>query len=1086
MYRIRFVMAIVFGLAALAAAPALQAQQHTEKAGPQLKRQQQLPSAGSDLQLSPAEQEFINRHQSVTVAMLNNFPPFSYSGGREAGKYKGFTVDLLEKLEKAIGLDIEPRFGPWSKNLQDFRSGAVDMITAISYTEERTDFTLYTEPYYTIPTVVYTRNDFGAYSGIESLFGRKVAIEEDIYYEDILRAYDQVEIVEIQDTREMMKALSFKEVDAVITNMNIGNFQVRKLLLDNVKLAGEINAEGIKSEDLRIGVRKELPLLHAIMKKAMDQVSDETMLALQNKWVGAGPEESRKAVSLSPREKNYLARLNANFKHIRIAVHSDWHPMERLSGEGTPEGILVDLLDRAADNLGLPVIYTPADSFQKSLDHLEQGSADVVSALPKTAGKRKDLRFTDPLVSLPLVIATRSEQLFIKSLAELGDKRIGVLKGLAVGERIGGKYPQLRIRVYDSVEEGLSAVREGRIFGFVDTLAVIGTCMQKHNFFNLKIAGKTDLKLDLRMAGLKDEPVLLSLLNKALSTLSRQRKEQTITNWKSIKLEKGFDYMLLWKVLAGVAVVVLAVLYWNRRLNLLNSRLTSEVEARTTAEQRLQDTLDQVRKTSEQISLLLNNSGQAFMLIGEELLVDPNYSRECINIFRKDVAGEKLPDLLFSEDGFSKTHFAETLSKVLREEDDFKQETIISLLPKRFYINNRHLEAEYRLLADRQMMVVITDITEKIRLEQEVEKEHKRLSYIVSALENKNDLLSCVAAYEHFMQQEFFELTEEAGPVSRKVNEVFRRVHTFKGLFNQYEMPRSPELLHAIESELADIINNSREVGDAGLRDLMPLEDMRESLEADKAVLEESLGPHFFTGTRDVAVPVNSLLGIQDQLEAVCSRPDLEPEMQTSLDKLLRKILELRYVNFKTLLDKYPKYLQQLADRLEKEIHPVQISGADLFVDPDRFEPFIQSLVHVFRNCLVHGIEDPDSRVEAGKDEQGTVYCRLENEGSELRLVIGDDGRGIDPDQLRQKALQSEAYTAAQVQAMTEEEIRRLIFSENLSTRGEADHYAGRGMGLSAVLAEVRALGGTVAVSTTPGQGTEFFFVLPMETHCLL
>lgn len=1043
-------------------------------------------TAESELELSPAEREFINRHKSVTVASLNNFPPFSYSGGRKTGRYKGFTVDLLEKLGKKSGLDIQPRFGPWSKNLEDFKAGEVDMITAISWTEERKDFTLYTEPYYTIPTVVYTREDFGACSGIESLFGKRVAIEKDIYYEDILRGYDRIDLVEIRDTQEMMKALSFKKVDAVVTNMNIGNFQIKKLLLDNVKLAGEISLKGIESEDLRIGIRKELPLLHGIIKKAMDQISEETLLALQNKWVGAGPEESRKAVSLTPREKNYLSRLNANFRHIRIALHSDWHPMESLNGEGRPEGILVDLLDRAADNLGLPVIYTPADSFQKSLDHLRHGSADVVSALPKTAAGREELSFSEPVLSLPLVIATKSDRLFIKSLDELDNKTVGVLRGLAVKELIGSKYPQLRIKTYDSVEEGLSAVSSNEIFGFVDTLTVIGTCMQKHNFLDVKIAGKTELSLDLRMAGLKKEPVLLSLLNKALSTLSPSRKEQTINNWKSIKLEKGFNYMLLWKVLAGVAVVVLAVLYWNRRLNLLNSRLTSEVEARTNAEQRLQDTLGQVRKTSEQLSLLLNNSGQAFMLIDEDLLVDPNYSRECINIFRRDVAGEKIQDLLFSEDGFSKTHFAETLYKVMREEDDFKQDMIISLLPKRFFINNRHLEAEYKLLSDCQMMVVITDITEKIQLEQAVEKEHKRLSYIVSALENKNDLISCVAACERFIQREFFQLTEGEAPVSEKVYETFRRIHTFKGLLNQYEMPHSPGLLHEIENCLSDVINNNKNIEIRELRALLPLEDMQKSLETDKAILEESLDLQFFAGVRDVAVPVKSLLEMQNQLEALCSRPDLEPETKTRLDGLLKRVMQLRYVNFKTLLDKYPKYLRQLSERFGKAVYPVQISGADLFIDPDRFDLFIKSLVHVFRNCLVHGIEDPDSRAEAGKDERGMVYCRVDAGGGELRLVIGDDGGGIDTDQVRRKALQSGAYTEAQLQEMTEEEIRRLIFSENLSTKVEADHYAGRGMGLSAVLAEIEKLGGSVHVSTTRGQGAEFMFILPLDEHCLL
>ena len=107
----------------------------------------------------------------VRVAVLNNFPPFSFA---VRGKIMGFTIDYLKLLEEKIGVPLKMIPGTWEDNLRKFKRGDVDLITAISYTEDRTAFTHYSKPYYLIPTVVYIREESFSYEGVEDLFGKTV------------------------------------------------------------------------------------------------------------------------------------------------------------------------------------------------------------------------------------------------------------------------------------------------------------------------------------------------------------------------------------------------------------------------------------------------------------------------------------------------------------------------------------------------------------------------------------------------------------------------------------------------------------------------------------------------------------------------------------------------------------------------------------------------------------------------------------------------------------------------------------------------------------------------------------------------
>lgn len=183
---------------------------------------------------------------------------------------------------------------------------------------------------------------------------------------------------------------------------------------------------------------------------------------------------------------------------------------------------------------------------------------------------------------------------------------------------------------------------------------------------------------------------------------------------------------------------------------------------------------------------------------------------------------------------------------MLGETDDFRRDTVISLLPAQFFINGRHVQVEYRFIEPGQMMLVITDTTEKVRLEQEVEKEHKQQAFIVAALENKHDFLTTLSDLKQFVQQDMHGIVSAATSLSEAVAVLFRKVHTLKGILNQYEMPETPLVLHRMEQGLSDLSNSCSVYTRKQLRDLLQATPLTEAIAQDTAILESSLGRSFF------------------------------------------------------------------------------------------------------------------------------------------------------------------------------------------------------------------------------------------------
>ncbi len=202
----------------------------------------------------------------------------------------------------------------------------------------------------------------------------------------------------------------------------------------------------------------------------------------------------------------------------------------------------------------------------------------------------------------------------------------------------------------------------------------------------------------------------------------------------------------------------------------------------------------------------------------------------------------------------------------------------------------------------------------------------------------------------------------------------------------------------------------------------------------------------------------------------------LVQESRISTD-LQEGLMRTRMVRFGGLSSRLRRIVRQISRELGKEVE-VEIIGDNSEVDRTVLDRIIAPLEHMLRNAVAHGIELPEIRKAVGKSETGKIKIAVDRQGTDIVIVVKDDGAGIDVDKIRQKAIKLGLMTAET--ELSDHDVLQFILQSGLSTSDEITQVAGRGVGMDVVDSEIKQLGGVLEIDTERGKGTEFHIRLPL------
>lgn len=190
-------------------------------------------------------------------------------------------------------------------------------------------------------------------------------------------------------------------------------------------------------------------------------------------------------------------------------------------------------------------------------------------------------------------------------------------------------------------------------------------------------------------------------------------------------------------------------------------------------------------------------------------------------------------------------------------------------------------------------------------------------------------------------------------------------------------------------------------------------------------------------------------------------------------------IMKVRMLPLSTIFSAYPRTIRDLARQEGKEIE-IEIYGSDTELDKSVIDQISEPLIHIIRNVVDHGIELPYERERLGKRRAGKVILSAYHQGDQVVISIEDDGRGIDKEIIKKKAIEQGLVSEEEIETYTDQDIINLIFMPGFSTKSKVTSVSGRGVGLDAVKEVVQRLKGTIEVKTKVKEGTAFILTLPL------
>jgi signal transduction histidine kinase len=453
-----------------------------------------------------------------------------------------------------------------------------------------------------------------------------------------------------------------------------------------------------------------------------------------------------------------------------------------------------------------------------------------------------------------------------------------------------------------------------------------------------------------------------------------------------------------------------------------------------------------VQERTEEITTILTHVKFGFLAVDSQGRILPGFTDSCHKLLQRQVnPGDTFLEVL-TIDETTREHTATALVQVFDEL--MPPEVTLAQIPKRVQVADRSLSLSGAEIRDqdsgkiKSILFTINDVTSLQKAEQKI----RYNEMLINILQERE-------AFALFVDDFYADLEAAHEALKRQdAGKVRLILHTLKGNLGAFGIYSIYQKVHELES--------LTEIGQENLATLRRA--MGELIETNQQLLQ--LGH-----TVDDSYPVSG-----EDLESLSFY--VEQNLQSSEKIWIRdKIKTFYYKPAQSFLGPLTIMGENIAERLGKEVR-LEVIGAHRRV-PGHFAPVLRNVIHIIRNAIDHGIENPDEREP--KPATGSVRVELVEQEDCFEVTIADDGQGLDKERILSVALEHELVTAEDLPQLTDQEIYQLIFAADFSTAQEVSDISGRGIGMSAMRNAVDELGGTIKLTTRRGEGTTIAIRLP-------
>lgn len=483
-----------------------------------------------------------------------------------------------------------------------------------------------------------------------------------------------------------------------------------------------------------------------------------------------------------------------------------------------------------------------------------------------------------------------------------------------------------------------------------------------------------------------------------------------------------------------------------------SKNLEKMVEERTEA-------LNQANMT---LKAIMNSLGQGFLTFNKDGLCGDIYTRACESILESNPQEKMIWEVLnLKEDEIP--HIKMWLQACFQENLPF--ESLKDLGPSDYrHSQGWHISLDFYPIRDNdnkilQVVMVATDKTKQIEAERAMEVEKQNSLMMIKLVKNKDQFLDFLSSVEEKIQW-LCQISEH----NFNLEETYRVLHTLEGEAGIFSVKKvvdeSKNCQQILEPLKAKITDEKHKIIKEFLNKVPDLKTSYYNFLDENQELFKTF--KLYDSEKTVSLALNVIENYYKFLNQ-------KPEINKAIEKFDN---DFRKTDINNLFFHFDELIELVAEKTGKKVKPLKLNNNDIKVYHEPLKPFFNTLVHVFRNAVDHGIESPEERASVEKPESGLITIECYESDNNLEFIITDDGRGIDPDVIRNKLPNKS-------KGLGDNEVIQLIFEPGFSSKAVVSDFSGRGVGMDAVKNMVEKFNGHIHVESVVGTGTKLFIDLP-------
>lgn len=488
----------------------------------------------------------------------------------------------------------------------------------------------------------------------------------------------------------------------------------------------------------------------------------------------------------------------------------------------------------------------------------------------------------------------------------------------------------------------------------------------------------------------------------------------------------------------------------------------------------------ELKKANDFMALMVNSLDQGLLVFDQDLQCHPMFTKACVPIFGVSPEDKNVLEVLSITDETQVQNLNQWAKVLFSEMIPF--ESAVSLGPRNKITGTNFNDEDYKFIQidyypmrdDEEKIInivmIATDKTHEVQMTEKAKERENYVNMILKILNNKTQFESFTNEVEGIFEQ--FPNAYNFNESKIDFNLCMMLFHTLNGGFGIYSITKLQLMARGFESNIVEVKDTDLNIQEYILKLESQIKELRNAFFDFRVDFDKLVGTKFASNQSISEIPRSKIL----EFKKIIKDSHSLPLFNFYSDNFL-KVPVINY--FKA----YDELCITTAAKINKEFEGLTFNNENLKVEAEQFLEFFNVLVHLFRNCLDHGLEDPYKRESLGKSRVGHIGVSFDeieiNSQKFLSVVIQDDGAGIDPKIIRSRC--EKLNPTEDVSHLSDKEIIYQIFAPFFSTRDEVSALSGRGVGMSAIKEVVDRLNGQIEIESHVGKGTVFSFMIPTE-----